>query len=752
MPTPSPLHRGKHSWPDTIPATSEHENGEGYCHGTESLFSQKNGWVLFLISVLVLIIYSNTFHASWHFDDFGNVNGNPKINISDLYPDTLKQALYASPTSGNRADPPLYRPVAMLSFAINWYIGQDDPFGYHVVNTLIHIVTAFFLYQVILLILSTPNVKPMGASTRFQIALLSSVLWAIHPIQTQAVTYIVQRMAAMAAMFYIAGIFFYLKARNAVTTREEQTEMGCTVYPSLSRRLKPLGFGVCCLCMYLLSAGSKENGFLMPLSILLIDITFFQNISHQNRRRWIYIAGGCLFSIALLLIGTQIFYDGPLFSFLNGYSHRSFTLAERLLTEPRVICLYLYQIIYPVVTQFSLEHDIALSRSIFSPWTTLPAILFLGATLTTGLFLIRKRPLISFAILFYFLNHLIESTVIPLELVFEHRNYLPTLFLFLPVAGYIVPWLQNYRHDPAKPLQWICFTLIGSTLLIILGMGTYTRNFDWLSEKSLWESAIRKAPDIARPYQNLAVSHYQKTGQFDIALALHEKALTLNDSKPAQAKMTSYNHMSNIHRACKNREAALAFSKKAVEAAPNNDMILNYIINLVESDHLESATNETTAFIDKNPSDLTAHNLLTYIFLKSRQTDLAYQSAIEAMKIDPFDRQSIYYMGLAAMYAQKHDKANHYLEKVATDPLSGTTRLQIYLALIHNAVQWKKTDKVDLYTRKTIEQFNVTAIMKEIESIHRERYPMLHFTLNRVLHEISNQFERSAQKLKMSMK
>ena len=120
-----------------------------------------------------------------------------------------------------------------------------------------------------------------------------------------------------------------------------------------------------------------------------------------------------------------------------------FTLKERLLTEPRIIIYYLSEIFYPMASRLSLVHDIKISTSFFKPWTTIPAILAIISLLGIGLSQAIKRPIIAFAIFFYFINHIIESTILPLELIFEHRNYLPSFFLFFPVATGLI-WMIDY--------------------------------------------------------------------------------------------------------------------------------------------------------------------------------------------------------------------------------------------------------------------------------------------------------------------
>jgi len=368
--------------------------------------SNNRTWIAFaLLLFLILPIYSNTFSASWHLDDDPNIVNNSQLHIENLMPETLWKTFFAKPGPVEK----FYRPLPCLTFALNWYYGGDNVTGYHAVNIAIHILTAIFLYLSILNLFKSPNLEEKVKGKEHFIALLSAALWAVNPIQTQAVTYIVQRMAIMAAMFYILGINFYIKGRLADV------------------RSKQILFYTGCLFSFLLALGSKENAILLPLSLILVEIIFFQKSGSLGEKKKIIWAALASTIFILFLFGGLLFLmkKDPL-NYLNQLSEiRPFSFSERLITEPRIVLNYLSQIFYPAPNRLSIEHDVLLSTSLLKPWTTLPAILIVLCLIGLGLSQIRKRPLIAFGILFFFLNHIVESTILPLELVFEHRNYLP---------------------------------------------------------------------------------------------------------------------------------------------------------------------------------------------------------------------------------------------------------------------------------------------------------------------------------------
>ena len=232
-----------------------------------------------ILAVLIIIIYSNSFQASWHFDDYENVANNPRVQINDLRPSTLFKTFFASPEGKQKP----FRSVVYLSFALNAYVEGKQVFGYHAVNIVIHIVTAFLLFITVLKIFETPKLKKRLNNDALFVALLTATLWAANPIQTQAVTYIVQRMASMAAMFFILGLYCYIIARLAATPKNR------------------ISLFIGCGCSCFLSVMSKENAALMPLSLLLVEFIFFRDLRDPKQRKYFFMLlfAGCLCSRCL---------------------------------------------------------------------------------------------------------------------------------------------------------------------------------------------------------------------------------------------------------------------------------------------------------------------------------------------------------------------------------------------------------------------------------------------------------------------
>jgi len=644
--------------------------------------------------LLILPIYSNTFNASWHFDDRTNIVNNYHLHIKDLRPKSLLQTFFTHPSNPLETGDKMYRPVACLTFALNWYFGKDNVIGYHIVNTIIHSMTAIFLYFTILNLFESPNLKGKFNGKEHFIALLAAVLWAINPIQTQAVTYIVQRMASLAALFYILGLFFYIRGR---------------ISQVLQNRIILIIF---CVLSFAFAVGSKENAAAFPLALILVEVIFFQNLGiRRTRRVFLGIAAGT--GLLIFIMGLFLFMRGnPLF-FLKGYDYRPFSLSERLMTEPGIVLYYLSQIFYPVPNRLSVEHDFILSTSILKPWTTLPAILIIILLIGIGFSLIKKRPIISFAILFFFLNHIIESSIIPLELVFEHRNYLPSLFLFFPVSVGI-KWLIDYYRGKQFSMYIIIVSFI-TLLMMGLGIGTYIRNTVWATEKSLWEDAMEKTPERARSVYNVAKYSYFQAGHFDKAMEYYEKAFMLKASKPEYFKALILNGMASIYFLKNENEKAIEFYKRALDIFPEFATIRNNLIRaFIKGGRWDEASKNVDFILEKENSSKKFLYLKGFVLLKQKKGEKALYFLQKALVLAPTDKNILLTMGAAMDSTGNYKDGRRFLDRA--NRISPDDIITLF-CLIENRLKAHEPSGVKQYMEKMFSSFSILQIKKQLQKL-----------------------------------
>jgi len=372
-----------------------------------------------LIVGVALVAYSNTFHVPFHFDDRPNITENPNIQIrvfswegiERLIKNTYKESI---------------RVFSYFTLALNYYFGGFNVFGYHLVNFFIHIASGIFLYWFLLLTLNLPSLKEKYGIISYKVALFSSLIFISHPIQTQSVTYIVQRMASMAGMFYLLSLVLYIKGRLS------------------TGRPRVFYFAGTALS-YLLGVFSKENVAILPLFIALYEFYFFQkfDLGPKGKKILLGLVAGLfiLGAFGFIIWGTR--YINVI---IEGYQYRTFTMSERVLTQFRIVLYYITLLIYPHPSRLNLDYDFPISRTIFDPSTTLISILIVAGLIGYSIWTAKKRPILSFCILWYFGNLVIESSIFPLEMVYEHRLYLPVVGPFVLFSLMVIRGIEKMKN------------------------------------------------------------------------------------------------------------------------------------------------------------------------------------------------------------------------------------------------------------------------------------------------------------------
>jgi protein O-mannosyl-transferase len=423
-----------------------------------------------LLFAILILIYSNSFDCSWHYDDFTNIVGNENIRINNLSWPEIKKSFnswseiekshYGSTISMDTWS----RPISYFSFGLNYYFGGLNVSGYHAVNFLIHYLSAFFLFLFIYTMLQLPLLAERYGRYAYSASLLSATLWAIHPIQVTAVTYLVQRMASMASLFYIMAMYLYLKGRTAQTTR------------------RSVAMYFLCFTAFVFALGSKQNAAMLPVSLILLDLFFIQGINRSHVIKTAKVL--CVLAVCALI--TAFFYVKGEPSAID-YSSLTFSMAERLLSQPRVFFYYISLLFYPLNSRLMLIHDFNLSSSLFDPWTTLIAVVALVLLLGTALWKAHRMPLMSYCFLFFFINHLIEGSFFSLELVYEHRNYLPGMLFFLPIVTGLLNILDLFTE---RKLVFVAFVSAMSFIMMIWGVSTFMYNSIFKNEITLWSDSV----------------------------------------------------------------------------------------------------------------------------------------------------------------------------------------------------------------------------------------------------------------------
>jgi Flp pilus assembly protein TadD len=558
--------------------------------------------LLSLLAVIIVLIYTPSLTTPFIFDDISNIRDNPHIRIPSLSLKNLTWAGFHSPI--------VNRPVANISFALNYYIHGYNPVGFHVVNVLIHIATGFFLYFLAKATLSTPALKDSYSQFGW-IPFFTVFIWLVHPIQTQSVSYLVQRMNSLAAMFYVLSMLLYVRFR--MTARPWS---------------KWLLFAGCALSG-LLAFGTKEISVTLPGFIILYEWYFFQELSRQWGLRHLLILLGS--SLMILLISLAYFENAPITQILSSYDTRDFTLMQRVLTQFRVVIFYISLLLWPHPSRLNLDHDFALSYSMTDPPTTLFAALVIAALFLLAVLTARRNPLLSFGILWFFGNLVIESSIIGLELVFEHRNYLPSML------GIMVMVALVFRYIKPVWLGVIPLCIVGT----LFTTWTYQRNMVWADEIALYRDCAEKSPAKARPHNNLGAALVRR-GRLSEAIEQFRTALNIN---PNDAD-THYNLGSALARQGELKQGIYHFSE-TLRLSPRNLKALNNMgVALVLLGRYDEALDYLEAALKINPLDADVHSNLGFALKKLGNPDGAVRHLSKALAIDPDHVDALNNLGL----------------------------------------------------------------------------------------------------------
>lgn len=491
-----------------------------------------------------LLVYAGTFHVPFVFDDFSSIVGNPVIrNLDNFFSNGI----------GYRYNPRRF--IGYLSFAVNFRFGGLDVAGYHLVNIVIHLANALLVYLIVRMTMRTPRLAgsrliPRGG----HIALASGLLFAVHPVETQAVTYIVQRFASLATMFYLGAIALYAAGRLAHTRADRFRGAGSTAL----------------LCSAVLAGivaqGTKEIAVTLPFAVFLYEELFFPPSSRKRGVFFCSIVMAAVSAVILMAYGTGTSIDKLLSDVGGEMGAASVSPGRYLLTQFRVIVTYVRLVFLPL--QQNIDYAYPVYHSLYQP-QVLASLVVILMLLGTGvaLFVRANRGgdpglrLLSFGIFWFFLTLSVESSVIPIaDVIFEHRLYLPSAGAFMAISAGIA-FLGG--RAPRTVVA------VGCLLLFVLAGATLQRNAVWSNAEALWRDAIAKSPDKARPYNELG-NVYVDAGRYAEAIALFKTALVRNPSY-----IQAHNNLGNAYDKIGDFDAAIAAYQVVLRLSPGQPAALN---------------------------------------------------------------------------------------------------------------------------------------------------------------------------------
>ena len=595
------------------------------------------------IAATALVVYSNTLHSPFVFDDIVYITGNELLRDLSNFTD-LAGARY----------------IAMLSFALNYAVSGTDPFGYHLVNISIHAVNGMLLWWLVVSIFRTPVMKGYpcvggvgGLGTgrvAFLFALSAALIFTAHPVQTQSVTYITQRFASLATLFYLLSAALYLAAR----LRSIGEDGGEGVRRRLSSGLLLAASLISCL----VAMKTKEISFTLPFVVALMDWAFFPAIAF--RERFMRLVP---FMAALLLIPVSLLVPVPVLSEGGGADPFGWAKTRDLsvvspylyfISELRVIVTYLRLLFVPVGQV--LDYDMRPYESFFDIDVFASAI-FLALLITASVALFirsrrRRQPaplLASFGVLWFFITLSVESSFVPInDLIFEHRLYLPmagAAVAFVAAAVHVIGKVEKGRAGSGKGAgvfyrrATVVFLLI---TVLPLGIAAYERNKVWADDLTLWTDVVAKRPENPRGLFNLGLALFKRDRNDEARPYFEGHARVMAEVGVGAPK--SHYYVALVHERMGRFGEAAAALRVSIEqdpdvAAPHSALGVYYM----KAGRAGLAAEELRKAIAIDPS-AAAHNSLGAALQMAGFFEEAALHVAEALRLDPALAEAHYNM------------------------------------------------------------------------------------------------------------
>lgn len=433
-----------------------------------------------IVAVLAGLVFVPGLPGEFVFDDVPNITTNEAVHLTDLSVEGLSRVLSTPQPSGTT------RVLPTLSFAVDyWRGGGPDPMVFKTTNIVIHALTACVLawfFRSLLVVAGVADERVRWLAPALALG------WAAHPLQVSSVLYTVQRIQMMGTLFVLLALWTYLKARHAqIDGRPGRTGLLLT------------------LLLWAVAMGCKEDSSLLPAYTLALELTLLRFAAAETHLAGILRRGYLLAVVAgtaayLLLIVPHYWQ-------WDAYMGRDYSTVERLLTEARVLCMYLWQIVVPLPQHMPFYYDwLQPSRGLLQPWTTLPAIAVVLGVLGMAWRLRTRWPLFALGVFLFFGAHFITSNVVGLELAFEHRNHFALIGAVLAVGSLLAHAGQRLRIRLA--VQAIaCVAVLG-----VLATGTLVRSHTWGSTLTIARLATEQAPGSSRAWTQLCASHFTEGG------------------------------------------------------------------------------------------------------------------------------------------------------------------------------------------------------------------------------------------------
>ncbi|MFT3868518.1 MAG: tetratricopeptide repeat protein [Nibricoccus sp.] len=534
-----------------------------------------------VLVLLIVLAYANTFQVPLLFDDEPSIAKNESIRHL--------ATIFSPPKNG---EPVTGRPLLNASFALNYALTGLSLPGLHLTNILIHTLAALTLFGVLRRTLKLPALREKFSNSADLFAWFATALWALHPLQTESVTYLSQRAESLVGLFYLLALYSFIRANEVLA----------------SRRWLLLTWFVC-----LAGVSAKEVMVTFPVVALLYERIFlrgsFRECWQHNSRLYLALGSTWLLLAWLVFSGSA---RGNTVGFAGNVTWWGY-----LCTQGYAIVRYLVLAVFPSSLSFDYGPLVVKNSAVVA----LCGALVLALLTATGI-AFKRRPALGFFGAWFFLILAPTSSVVPVitQTVAEHRLYLPLAALTTGVT--LLLW-----HCPRK----IQFAALG-TLVLSSGFITFQRNSTYRSATSLWEDTVAKRPENPRALNNLGLL-YVKQKQYDEGIRTLRKVLTLD---PGTTE-TNYNLGYALTRLGRDEEALKYYQAALTAKADNLDALVNYAAALLRLGRIDESMTQNLAALRLAPQQAEAHHNLGQALLRTGRTAEGFDHLYKAVQLAPND-------------------------------------------------------------------------------------------------------------------
>jgi protein O-mannosyl-transferase len=619
-----------------------------------NIMKRLNVLILILIPILGFMVYGKMLFAGFVFDDHKTIVLNKDVynafNIVNIWNLNSK------------------RFIVSLSYALDYHFFGLNPFWFHFTNIIIHLLNTYIVYFIVKNIQITLKNKKNIIITNPFLPALASVIFLIHPIQTQAVSYISQRYALLCSFFYLLTLLLFLKAT---------VELGDKFKKAFSNVRFIVFFIISNICA-IYAFFSKENSYTLPAVILATNVILCNWKSHKFFKSLVlsstfFILAAVVFFINFAkptgkpidykAVTTQVSMKQD--SNIGGFKY--------YITQLNVIRTY-FRLLFVPLNQ-NVDYDYPLSKSLYEP-NTLASFLMIMFIFILAIYFYSKVRIVTYSIVFFFLALLIESSFIPIvDVIFEHRLYLP-MFGFSLISGVLIIYLWSFIQRKKWDVLNNVLIIIVIFYLISLSFLTYKRNNVWMNELSLWSDTVKKSPGKARVHYNLAVALYE-SNKVDVAVSEFEKTLKL-DPKDKGSNV----NLGAIYEEKGDKEHALSYYIKAVENDPYSIIAHKSLgAYYAKNGANDAAIRQYKAILLIDSKNANAYDSLGVIYFSMGKFDEANANVYKALELNPNLDTAYFNLGVMLYKKEKYNESQaNFEESLNINPANFMT--YYYIGLI----------------------------------------------------------------------